>query len=126
MSKPEGRTKDLISSKHKNSPHVLDRCDFTGCDTIWKCFKRSVWRFPNKNFLGEREKIYSGGLNKYKVPTGDVKYGEYVWQTFRETDDIVEAFSRSVIKRNLCPVVKSDVEGTPDLKFMGIFSENRI
>jgi len=25
----------------------------------------------------------------------------------------------------MCPLVKSDVNGTPDLKFIGIFSENR-
>ena len=73
--KPEGRTKDLISSKHKNQPHILDRSCYAGCDTIWKCFKRSVWRFPNKNFIGEREKLYKnsgGALSKYKVPQGDV------------------------------------------------------
>jgi len=38
----------------------------------------------------------------------------------------VEALANSVIKRKLCPTVKSDVEGTPDLKFMGIYSENRM
>jgi long-chain acyl-CoA synthetase len=38
----------------------------------------------------------------------------------------VEAFSRAIIKRKLCPMVTSDVLGTPDLKFMGIFSENRL
>ena len=26
----------------------------------------------------------------------------------------------------MCPWVKSSVEGTPDFKFMGIFSENRL
>ena len=38
----------------------------------------------------------------------------------------MEAFSRAIIKRKLCPVVPSNVPGTPDLKFMGIFSENRL
>ena len=38
----------------------------------------------------------------------------------------MEAFSRAIIKRKLCPLIKSDITGTPDLKFMGIFSENRL
>jgi long-subunit acyl-CoA synthetase (AMP-forming) len=37
----------------------------------------------------------------------------------------VEDLSKIIIKKKLCPIMKSDVEGTPDLKFMGIFSENR-
>lgn len=51
--------------------------------------------------------------------------GEYQWQTWKETDDIVEALANAIIKKKLCKVTKSDVEGTPDLKMMGIFSENR-
>ena len=34
--------------------------------------------------------------------------------------------SRAIIKKELCPVTESKVEGTPDLKFMAIFSENKI
>lgn len=51
--------------------------------------------------------------------------GEYKWRTFQEVDDEVEAISRVIINRKFCPLIRSDVEGTPDLKFMGIFSENR-
>ena len=51
--------------------------------------------------------------------------GEYYWKTYKEVDKDVEALSRALIKRKLCPLVKSDVKGTPDLKFTGIFSENR-
>lgn len=49
----------------------------------------------------------------------------YEWQTFLEVDEDVEALSIAFVKHNLCPVVESNVEGTPDLKFIGIFSENR-
>ena len=59
------------------------------------------------------------------MQTGEREYGEYIWQTFQETDDIVEAFAKILVKRKLCPIIKSDTEGTPDLKFIGIFSENR-
>ena len=52
--------------------------------------------------------------------------GEYQWQTWGETDDIVEAFSRSIVKKKMCPTVKSTIEGTPDFKCIGIFSENRM
>jgi hypothetical protein len=52
--------------------------------------------------------------------------GEYQWQSWKETDEIVEALANSIIKKKFCQTVKSDVEGTPDLKMMGIFSENRI
>ena len=38
----------------------------------------------------------------------------------------MEALSKSIIKRKFCPLVQANCEGTPDLKFMGIFSENRI
>ena len=36
----------------------------------------------------------------------------------------MEALSRTLIQRKFCPVVQSNVKGTPNLKFMGIFSEN--
>jgi long-subunit acyl-CoA synthetase (AMP-forming) len=54
------------------------------------------------------------------------KFGDYEWQTFSEVDIVAESYSKAIIKRKLCPLVLSDVEGTPDLKFMAIFSENRI
>lgn len=38
----------------------------------------------------------------------------------------MEALANSIIKKQLCPVIKSTVEGTPNLKMMGIFSENRL
>lgn len=52
-------------------------------------------------------------------------YGGYYWKTFKEVDKDVEALSRTLKKRKLCPLIKSEVKGTPDLKFIGIFSENR-
>ena len=52
-------------------------------------------------------------------------HGDYNWLTFRQVEDVVDNLSKSLVSRNLCPVIKSNVEGTPDLKFLGIFSENR-
>ena len=51
--------------------------------------------------------------------------GEYKWLSFQHIDDQVEALSRVIIKKQFSPLTKSEVEGTPDLKFIGIFSENR-
>jgi hypothetical protein len=56
-SKPENRSKDIISFKNKNNPSRLDTVNNKGCDTIWKCFKRTVWRLPNEAFLGERRPL---------------------------------------------------------------------
>ena len=81
--------------------------------------------YPERPFLGERQQILKGAMAQYNVQTGEREYGEYIWQTFQETDDIVEAFAKILVKRKLCPIIKSDTEGTPDLKFIGIFSENR-
>jgi long-chain acyl-CoA synthetase len=100
----------------------LDRCSNSGCDTIWKCFKRSVWRHPDRPFLGQREKTQKGFIG---LSGGQSTLGPYVWRTWAEIDDCVESLSRVLIKRNLCPLIKSDVDGTPDLKFIAIFSENR-
>ena len=50
---------------------------------------------------------------------------EYEWQTFSEVNQLVEALSAAIIKKKLCPLIKSTVEGTPDLKMLAIFSENR-
>ncbi len=52
--KPAGRTKDIIAVKNAERPHDLDRTLVSGCDTIWKNFKRSVWRHADKPFLGVR------------------------------------------------------------------------
>ena len=80
---------------------------------------------PERPFLGERELMQGSGSQNYSPRQKQKQYGEYVWQTWQETDDIVEAFARILVKRKLCPIIKSDTEGTPDLKFLGIFSENR-
>ena len=58
--KPADRTKDLVSIQYKSSPQRLDRVVHQGCDTLWKCFKRTVWCFPNHPFLGVREPIKQG------------------------------------------------------------------
>lgn len=43
-SKPSDRSKDIICYKHRNDPHQLDTVIHKGCDTVWKNFKRTVWR----------------------------------------------------------------------------------
>ena len=55
--KPAGRSKDLISIKNKKVPLRLDREKHAGCDTVWKCFKRSAWKCPNREYLGIRQKL---------------------------------------------------------------------
>jgi hypothetical protein len=52
--KPADRSKDIISYKYRNNPAQLDNVVHKGCDTLWKCFKRTVWRQPNDPFMGER------------------------------------------------------------------------
>jgi long-subunit acyl-CoA synthetase (AMP-forming) len=64
-------------------------------------------------------------MAQYNIKTDEREFGDYIWQTYQETDDIVEAFARTLVKRKLCPVIKSETEGTPDVKFLAIFSENR-
>ena len=80
---------------------------------MWKAFKRSVWRFPKRPFLGSRVKI-NAEIN--------VEYGDYKWMTFEEADYQIEYLFRAIKKRNFCPIIKSNVEGTPNMKLMGIFS----
>lgn len=41
--KPPDSSKDIISHKHRNDSTQLDTVCFKGCDTVWKCFKRTVW-----------------------------------------------------------------------------------
>ena len=55
---------------------------------------------------------------------GKAQLGEYKWLTYSEVDDMVEALVRSMKRKELCPKIKSNCEGTPDMKFLGIFSEN--
>jgi hypothetical protein len=125
--KPAGRSKDIISYKHRNNPTLLDTVIYTGCDTIWKSFKRTVWRQPNDPFIGERRpKITSPVKEKYNLQNPVGELGDYQWQTFSETDEVIEALANSIIKYQLCPEIKSSVKGTPNLKMMGIFSENRL
>jgi len=78
LHKPVGRTKDLIAYKNIHYPHQLDRTVELGCDTLWKCFKRTAWRYPNNPFLGVRKKITGFGGSKMGAT-----YGEYQWQTFK-------------------------------------------
>lgn len=105
---------------------MLDSFLHQGCDTLWKCFKKSVWNSPNNPFLGRRKIIKTAhGVFRNNDSFTKTKQGNYEWLTFLEVDEIVEAFSRTLVYRQLCPVIPSDIEDTPDLKFIGIFSENR-
>ena len=61
--KPEGRTKDYVSAKNMNMPERLDADVHSGCDTIWKQFKRAVWCYPNNPFLGKRRLIHKASKN---------------------------------------------------------------
>jgi len=125
VTKPKDRTKDIIAYSNKNDPSNLDRTVHKGCDTLWKCFKRTVWRTPDNYFLGEREQISQTAFGKYTSSKNEGKLGQFIWQTWGETDLIVEALANTIIKKEFCPVIKSNVEGTPDMKMMAIFSENR-
>ena len=77
--KPEGRTKDIISYKNKNMPNTLDTSIHKGCDTVWKCFKRSVWMGPDRPFMGERGLKKVSPLAKYNVPMQEKELGDYQW-----------------------------------------------
>lgn len=50
---------------------------------------------------------------------------EYDWSTFLEVNQDVEALASSLRNKELCPLLQSDVGGTPDLSMLAIFSENR-
>lgn len=64
--KPEGRTKDIISTKHINHPNRYDRELYPGCDTVWKNFKRSAWLHPNRPFLGVKSVAKQSGMGSYE------------------------------------------------------------
>lgn len=121
---PSGRSLDYICPRHRNDPSKFDRAFHKSCDTVWKCFLRAVWTQSDKPFIGHKE----------YVTHGDVKNSDYIdsrpkecykFLTFGEVDELVDCLTKSLIQRKLCPVIKSNVDGTPDLKFLGIFSENR-
>lgn len=85
--KPTDRSKDIISYKYRNDPVSLDDVCHKGCDTIWKCFKRTVWRQPNDPFLGERKPLNQSIIQeKYNLSRANEELGEYQWQTWEETD----------------------------------------
>ena len=62
VKKPEGRTKDIISYSNISRPTHLDTVSHSGCDTLWKCFKRSVWTGPTRNYLGQRDEPTQSSL----------------------------------------------------------------
>lgn len=86
---------------------------------------KSVWTIPDKPFLGKRDYLRFDELRGKNRKMPSETHGDYKWLTFRQSEEIVDNLSKSLVSRNLCPVIKSNVEGTPDLKFLGIFSENR-
>lgn len=107
--KDPGFSHELISV---DSVHLQDRTDldtldafpFPGIDTGYKCIKRNVDRIPNNDVLGTR--------------AGD----KYEWMTWRQLDEVCEAFALGVQAEGLTPEV--DGEGKK-WRFMGIQSKNR-
>jgi hypothetical protein len=49
-------TKNIVNIQNKNFPKRLTTVVHKGCNTIWRSFKRSVWRHPDNPFLGWRNK----------------------------------------------------------------------
>ena len=86
---------------------------------------KSVWTIPDKPFLGKRDYLRFDEIRGKNRKMPSETHGEYKWLTFRQAEEVVDNLSKSLVSRNLCPVIKSNVDGTPDLKFLGIFSENR-
>ena len=82
---------------------------------------KTVWTIPDKPFLGQREFLKFDNAHGKSRQLGSDAYGEYQWLTFGQVEEIVDSLSKSIVARDLCPVVKSNVRGTPDLKFIGIF-----
>lgn len=86
---------------------------------------KSVWTLPDNPFLGAREPLSDEQILMQTGIRSMEVLGDYKWLSFKQCDDIVDRLSKSLITRKLCPLVRSYVEGTPDMKFIGIFSENR-
>jgi hypothetical protein len=73
-----------------------------GCNTVWRSFKRSVWRHPERNFLGCRIKTIENLTAHRNMP----QEADYVWKTWQQVDDEVEALSNIIIRKKLCPKIK--------------------
>ena len=63
-------------------------------DTILKIFKNSVANRPNGQFLGERRRL--DDVN------GKPRFGEYMWKTFGEVNQLCVNFARGLMALNLC------------------------
>lgn len=56
------------------------------------------------------------------TPEGKQVFGEYNWQTYRETDEIAQKFAKGLMVMDLCP----EIEGEGSLwRFLGIWAKNR-
>jgi hypothetical protein len=107
LQEKEDRTRKIISIKHVKNPKVLDRCKYSGCDTVWKNFKRAAWRYGENSFLGSRTVSYLP--NTFASSSQKTsRFGEYIWKTYGEVDETAEALSRVIINQKLCPITYSN------------------
>ena len=88
--KETGFSHELISVESQNildrtTLDELDAFPFPGTDTGYRCIKRNVERIPNSDILGTR------AADKYE------------WMTWRQLDEVCEAFAHGVAKEGLAP-----------------------
>jgi hypothetical protein len=81
--KPQNTSLDYISIKYRNEPKKLDTAVVKNCDTLWKCFQKTVWTMPDRPFLGRREAIKPEDIEISNNHVAREVMGDYKWLSFR-------------------------------------------
>ena len=96
---------------------------YPGVDTVKKAFNRTVEKYGNEDFLGYRPVVrHEKKINlKTNVEEETKVYGDYVFRTYAEINELVESFSKAITHKELYADVVEDGENH---RMMGIFARN--
>ena len=96
---------------------------YPGVDTVKKSFLRAVEKYGNEDFLGYRPVVrHEKKLNpKTNVEDEVPVYGDYIFKTYKEINQLVEPLSKSLFHKELYADVEEDGEHH---RMIGIFARN--
>lgn len=90
--------------------------------TLYKAWKRTVNRNPEKDFLGTREFKGEAVIKDEKgVEKKQKEYGPYDWIKMKDVDRMAESYAKALLALDFCPLVDADGR---QLRFLGLYSRN--
>eukprot|EP00347_Sterkiella_histriomuscorum_P021352 403334285 len=111
-----GQTRVLRNIRFKETDELIS--DAYGYKTIAQAYTANASNYPNKPFLGSREKIKTVDADGKETIT----FGQYQWETYGDAYKTSKAVANYLVHYELCPNVTNE---NGNFRFLAMYAKNR-